>query len=105
MLLVVATPFCAFSFPRSEAPLIRREYLPVLEICGASFLAVMRSMSFPMVFCIERIWYPFSWLWSFPGFGIGFRKLGRFWVPNFEANVQRAENPLGHRATRQFIGS
>ena len=28
-----------------------------------------------MVFGIVRIQYPFSLLWSFPGFGIGFRKL------------------------------
>ena len=26
-------------------------------------------------------------------------------VPNFEANVRRARNPLGHCATQQFIGN
>ena len=39
----------------------------------ASFLATIRSISFPVVFCIVRIRYPFSLLWSLFGFGIGLR--------------------------------
>ena len=41
----------------------------------ASFLATMRSMSFPAVFCIVRMRYPFSLWWSFPSFGKGPKKL------------------------------
>ena len=39
----------------------------------SSFLAMIRSISFPVVFCIERIRYPLSLLWSFPGLGTGLK--------------------------------
>ena len=45
----------------------------LLSRSWASFLATICSISFPVVFCIVRIWYPFSLLWSLPSLGIGLR--------------------------------
>ena len=43
----------------------------LLSRSGASFLTTIRSIVFPAVFCIARIWYLFGLLWSLPSLGIG----------------------------------
>ena len=47
----------------------------LLSKSRASFLTTIRSIRLPVVFCIVRIRYSFSLLWSFPGFGTGLRLL------------------------------
>ena len=47
----------------------------LLSQSWARFLATIRSMSFPVVFCIVMMRYPFSLLGSFPSVGIGLKLL------------------------------
>ena len=47
----------------------------LLSKSWASFLATIRSISFPVVFCIVRIWCQCSLIWTFPRFEIGLRQV------------------------------
>ena len=46
------------------------ESMFLLSKSRASFLSTIRSISFPVVFCMVTIRYPFSLIWSFPGLGL-----------------------------------
>ena len=64
--------FSQVVFPALYPPSFGRSTF-LLSTSWASFLATIHSISFPIVFCIVRIRYRFSLLWSFPGFEIGLR--------------------------------